>query len=140
MKRIFGLVLAVAASATLSAAMPTVSDVAVSMAQGKVRVDFTLSDGPAVVTAAFLTNGVPLDAALYRDGMGGDAGKLVANGSHRIKWKAYETMPNLDLKGVNLTAELKMWRSWHTCALKSAGLRCSLSCSSFIVFLLNSRE
>ena len=109
MKKIFSLVLAVAASATLSAAMPEVGNVTVSMAQGKVRVDFTLSDGPAVVTAAFLTNGVPLDAALYRDGMGGDAGKLVANGSHRIKWKAYETMPNLDLKGVNLTAELTVW-------------------------------
>ena len=53
MKRIFGLVLAVAASATLSAAMPTVNDVAVSMRQGRAYVNFTLSDGPAIVTVSF---------------------------------------------------------------------------------------
>ena len=89
--------------------MPTAGNVHISMAQGSVIVNFTLSGGPAVVTATFATNGVPLDAALYRDGMGGDAGKLIANGPHRIKWKAYETMPNLNLTGVNLTAELTVW-------------------------------
>ena len=109
MRKILSLVFAVAASGTLLAAMPTVNNVTVSMAKGSVIVNFTLSDGPAVVTAAFLTNGVPLNAALYRDGMGGDAGKLVANGPHRIKWKAHETMPNLSLPGVNLTAELTVW-------------------------------
>ena len=109
MRKVLGVVLAVATSATLTAAMPTASNVTVSMAKGSVIVNFTLSDGPAVVTATFATNGVPLDAVLYRDGMGGDAGKLIANGAHRIKWKAYETMPNLDLKDVNLTAELTVW-------------------------------
>ena len=108
MKRI--LLCAVAAmSAGAFATMPEVSGVSVSMKQGKAFVDFTLSGGPAVVTAAFLTNGVPLNAELYRDGMGGDAGKLIGNGSHRIKWKAYETMPGLDVKGANLTAELTVW-------------------------------
>ena len=109
MRKILSLVFAVAASATLMAAMPTASNVTVSMAQGKVRVDFTLSDGPAVVTVAFFTNGVPLDASLYRDGLSGDVGKLIGNGSHGIKWKASETMPGLSVPGANLTAELTVW-------------------------------
>ena len=109
MRKILGVILAVTTSATLTAAMPTASNVTVSMAQGRAVVDFTLSGGPAVVTATFQTNGVPLDAALYRDGMGGDAGKLLANGPHKIIWKAHNTMPDMDIKGVNLTAELTVW-------------------------------
>lgn len=108
MKRI--LLYAVAAmSAEAFATMPEASGVSVSMAQGKAIVDFTLSGGPAIVTASFATNGVPLDAALYRDGMGGDAGKLIGNGAHRIKWTAHATMPGLSVKGANLTAELTVW-------------------------------
>lgn len=109
MRKILGVVMTVATSATLTAAMPTASNVTVSMAQGKAFVDFTLSGGPAVVTATFQTNGVPLDAALYRDGMGGDAGKLLSNGAHKIIWRAHNTMPDLDIRGANLTAELTVW-------------------------------
>ena len=108
MKKFFGVFLVVAASATLSAAMPEVSNVTVSMRQGSAYVQFTLSGGPAFVTAEFATNGVPLDAALYRDGMKG-AGKLLANGSHTIRWKAYATMPNLEVRNANLTAKLTVW-------------------------------
>ena len=109
MRKILSLVFAATASGALLAVMPTASNVTVSMAQGKVRVDFTLSDGPAVVTAAFFTNGVPLDASLYCDGLSGDVGKLIGNGSHGIKWKASETMPGLSVPGANLTAELTVW-------------------------------
>ena len=109
MKRIFGLVLSVAACASLSAAMPTVSDVAVSMRQGRAYVNFTLADGPAIVTVSFATNGVPLDASRYRDGLSGDVGMLIGNGAHRIKWAAHLTMPNVEVRGANLTAELTVW-------------------------------
>ena len=109
MKKLWNLVLVATASSVLPAAMPQVDNVQISMAQGSVYVNFTLSGGPAVVTAEFATNGVPLDAALYRDGMGGVAGKLIGNGAHRIKWKAHETIPGLDVKGANLTAALTVW-------------------------------
>ena len=109
MKKALSLVFAIAASATLTAAMPTASNVLISMEHGKVIVNFTLSEGPAFVTVAFFTNGVPLDASLYRDGLSGDVGKLIGNGSHGIKWKASETMPGLSVPGANLTAELTVW-------------------------------
>lgn len=109
MKRVLGLVLAVAASASLSAAMPTASNVLVSMESGTAHVTFTLSDGPAFVTAEFLTNNVPMDAALYRDGMKGDVGKLLGSGGHAIRWQAHKTMPNLSVAGANLSAKLTVW-------------------------------
>ena len=109
MRKVLGLIFVVAVSTTLTAAMPTAGNVSVSMAQGKAFVEFTLSGGPAFVTVAFSTNGVPLDATLYRDGLSGDVGKLIGNGSHRIKWKTYETMSGISVPGANLTAELTVW-------------------------------
>ena len=109
MRKVLGVIMLVAASATLSAAMPSVDNVQISMEAGSVHVNFTLAGGPAFVTAAFLTNGVPLDAELYRDGLKGAVGKLIADGPHRIKWKAYETMTGLSVQGANLTAQLTVW-------------------------------
>ena len=109
MRKVLGLIFVVAVSTTLTAAMPTVSDVTVSMSMGSARVTFNLSGGPAFVTAEFLTNGVPLAAECYRDGLKGDVGKLIADGPHRIKWKAFETMPGLSVQGANLTAKLTVW-------------------------------
>ena len=109
MKRIFGLVLAAATCASLSAAMPTISNVQISMVRGSAYVTFTLSDGPGFVTAEFLTNNVPLDAALYRDGIKGAVGKLLGNGNHAIQWQAHKTMPNLSVAGANLSAKLTVW-------------------------------
>ena len=100
--------LALAATGAI-AAMPTVGGVTVSMVQGRAQVNFTLSGGPAFVTVQFLTNGVPLDAALYRDGVTGDAGKLLADGAHKIRWSAHKTMPSVAVKNANFSAELTVW-------------------------------
>ena len=91
------------------ASMPQANGVTVSMSQGRAHVNFTLSGGPAFVTVAFLTNGVPLDAALYRDGLKGDVGRMIGNGAHRIGWNAFETMPGMAVNGANLTAKLTVW-------------------------------
>ena len=85
---------AVAVSAAVQA-VPTVDNVRVTQGDNKVvTVTYDLKDEPAVVLAAFTTNGAPVsgEAALF---CRGQVNRLVANGMNRsFTWKPRKLFPN----------------------------------------------
>lgn len=74
-------------------------------ATGLVTVDYTLTDGPAIVTAAFETNGVPVARKVHRS-MIGDVNRLVSKSSGRLMWQPKPENGAFDAAAGELTAKL----------------------------------
>ena len=104
------LTLLLSAAALTAFGFPSVSDVTISAdsAARRVTVNYTLADGPAIITAEFLTNGVPLDAALCAC-VYGDVNKRVTNGVHELVWLVDHSGFNARLDDAAVTARMKAW-------------------------------
>lgn len=104
------LTLLLSAAALTAFGFPSVSDVTISAdsAARRVTVNYTLADGPAIITAEFLTNGVPLNAALCAC-VYGDVNKRVTNGVHELVWLVDHSGFNARLDDAAVTARMKAW-------------------------------
>lgn len=73
-----------------------------------VKVSYTLSDGPAIVTAEFLTNGVSIGRAGSRN-VWGDVNKIVRTGDCAFRWQPRKAWPNRELPENTLSVRLTAW-------------------------------
>ena len=105
------LLLLVAGAATALFGLPSVTDVAVTAdtTARRVTVSYVLADGPAIVTAEFLTNGVPVDAAAGACVYGDVNRKVASDGAHAFTWLADHSGFNARLDGVDVTARVTAW-------------------------------
>ena len=97
----------VALYAAVAAASPSVSvtGLTIDAVSGEVVVSYSLADGPAIVTAAFTADGVPVpeqNATRLR----GDVNRKVTGDAGTIRWDVRRDMPSLNASamGVTLTA------------------------------------
>ena len=73
----------------------TVGSVTQDVVSRTVRVPYTLTGGPAVITVDFQTNGVSIGAQNFAN-VAGDVNRLVqSDGSHEIAWRARDVWPNV---------------------------------------------
>ena len=108
-------------------ALPTISDVALSVneTQRRATITYVLSGGPAIVTADILTNGVSIGEANC-SGMCLDVNKSVTNGTHEILWLIdHGDTEGLRLEGVQVEAKLTAWRPETPPDYLVVGLTCT---------------
>ena len=72
---------------------------------GDIQVDYSLADGPAIVTVAFATNGAPV-APSATVSLDGDFGKVVSGPAGRITWRADIDIPAAKFEAGDVTATL----------------------------------
>ncbi len=87
---------------------PSISDVTLSHGGRIVTVDYKLTDGPAIVTAEFATNGVPVDCG-WPFAMAGDVAKLVTRENCRFCWTVDLSWPDADIAASSLSVTLNAW-------------------------------
>ena len=108
-------------------ALPTISNVALSVneTQRRATITYELSDGPAIVTADILTNGISVGEANCT-GMCLDVNKLVTNGVHEILWLVdHGGTEGLRLEGAQVEAKLTAWRPETPPDYLVVGLTCT---------------
>ena len=95
-------------AALVAAATPSVTLNGVSQGAGrKVVVDYTLTDGPAVVTVDFQIDGQPVT---YIRDVWGDVNRLVTDdGAHTLTWSPDRDCPGLDVAAGGFKAVVKAW-------------------------------
>ena len=103
----------VAAFAALSATAEAITVSGVTISQNPltrlVTVDYALSGEPAIVTVDFLTNGVSIGEANFRN-VFGDVNRLVdTNGTRRIGWRPALSWPGNSFAEKSLTAKVTAW-------------------------------
>lgn len=92
-----------------AAARPEVSGVAVSQdPPGSIRISYSLSEGPAFVTARLFADGAEVPAERLAT-LTGDLGPGIAAGAHSIEWKVKKDMPDLMGRKVAVEAEVVAW-------------------------------
>ena len=105
---LFSVFCAVAAGGAV--ADPSIS--AVSMAQDPVTkivtVDYTLADGPAIVTVSVTTNGVAANGS-FAESMWGDWGRKFDTGSHKIFWAPGVAWPEELFAAQAVEVKLTAW-------------------------------
>ena len=98
------------AAVSWGAAVPTVSDVVMSedAATRTVTVTYTLANAPGIVTAMFLTNGVPVDSVTA---LGGDVNRYVtnANSTCSFTWIPEKSWPWHLIEDGSMTARVTAW-------------------------------
>ena len=101
-----------ALSAATALANPSIDPTTVSIRQDVmsriVTVEYTLSGGPAIVTAEFLTNGVPIGSASSRN-VWGDVNRIVSASSATFHWQPRAAWPNQKAAAGVLSVALKAW-------------------------------
>ena len=98
-----------ALAASVCAAKPEVSGVTVSQDRpGEIGIAYSLSDGPAIVTAKIFVDDVEVPAEKLST-LTGDLGPNVAAGSRRIVWKARKELPGLVGRQSKVRAELRAY-------------------------------
>lgn len=108
------LFLTVAGALTVATAFstPSIPPSSVSLVQDPdtrvVKVSYTLSDGPAIVTAEFLTNGVSIGRAASRN-VWGDVNKIVRAADCTFRWQPRKAWPNRELPENTLSVRLTAW-------------------------------
>ena len=106
MKRLLAAASGAIAGAFAFAANPSVTVTSlIQNGDGDIQVDYSLSDGPAIVTVAFATNGAPV-AASAAVSLDGDFGKVVSGPSGRITWRADIDIPAAKFEAGDVTATL----------------------------------
>ena len=105
---------AVAASVavfTLEAA-PSIAPDNVAITQDEasrvVKVTYTLANGPAIVTAEFLTNGVSIGRAGSQN-VWGDVNRIVRGSSCQFKWSPLKAWPNQQVSAGGFSVRLTAW-------------------------------
>ena len=146
MKRtFFGTILAVAACATLPAAVPSVTDVAMVQANDRlVTITYTLSNAPAVVTLDVQTNATANAAAddagwtsIGGDGVWnamGDVWKKVATGAHTITWRPDVSWPDHKIENDCARAVVTAWATNNTPAYMVVNLALDKTADGFLTF------
>jgi len=117
-----------------SSALPTISNVALSVneTQRRATITYELAGGPAIVTADILTNGVSIGEANCA-GMCLDVNKLVTNGVHEILWLVdHGGTEGLRLEGSQVEAKLTAWRHETPPDYLVVGLNCTDDVRYFI--------
>ena len=109
-KRLFFAIVFAGSSLVASQTLPMVSDVKVSQpgGVGSVTVDYKLTDGPAIVTVDFLTNGVSIGHQNFSR-ISGDVNKVISKRDCSVRWKPVETWPVENAKLQNVTAVVTAW-------------------------------
>jgi formylglycine-generating enzyme required for sulfatase activity len=94
--------------AFVAAAAPSVTLNGVSQSAGrKVVVDYTLTDGPAIVTVDFQIGG---QSVTHVCDVWGDVNRLVtADGAHKLTWNPDRDCPGLDVAAGDFKAVVKAW-------------------------------
>ena len=94
------------------AANPSIDDESVTITQNSatrvVTVSYSLSDGPAIVTAEFLTNGVSIGEENVKS-LWGDVNRIVRNSSCTFHWQPRHSWPNHKVAGGEFSVRLKAW-------------------------------
>ena len=103
--------LAVLLAGTVRAALPTVSDIALSQNADTrlVTITYTLNgDAPAIVTGEIFTNGVSVGAAAT---LSGDVNRMVTptGGSHTVYWQPRIDLPGAVVEANAVTAKFTVW-------------------------------
>ena len=95
-------------AALVAAATPSVTLNGVSQGAGrKVVVDYTLADGPAIVTVDFQIGG---QSVTYVRDVWGDVNRLVTgDGAHTLTWSPDRDCPGLDVAAGGFKAIVKAW-------------------------------
>jgi formylglycine-generating enzyme required for sulfatase activity len=109
-----------------ASALPTISNVALSVneTQRRATITYELAGGPAIVTADILPNGVSIGEANCA-GMCLDVNKLVTNGGHEILWLVdHGGTEGLRLEGAQVEAKLTAWRPETPPDYLVVGLNC----------------
>lgn len=102
-------ILSMLVTAAAFGARPEVSGLSVAQSNGRHIIDYTLSNGPAVVIVDITTNGVPVGADWYANGaLTGDFG-VVSNGARRAVYAGYLALPLGVLDNVNLRFRVKAY-------------------------------
>ncbi len=104
-------VIAFAAACHAVAATPLIADGSVVLSQRGSRrlcVAYRLTDGPAVVTVDFQTNGVSVGAEHFTN-LEGDVNKLVESGEHSLIWNVAKEWPGFAVTDDSLTAVVTAW-------------------------------
>ncbi len=98
-----------ASAAFGSSAFPTVGNVVLSQTKGRpVEVTYDLLDAEAVVTVAFMTNGVPLPGSALQS-VRGDVSVVVAPGvGRKIVWRPWKSWPG-GWTGGDVTVRVSAW-------------------------------
>ena len=96
------------ATSAVAAAVPEVSNVNLDADARRVNVTYTLTGAPAIVTAMFLTNGVPVDSVTA---LGGDVNRLVTNltGTCSFSWVPECSWPGHRIKDGSLSVHVTAW-------------------------------
>lgn len=105
------MLLAALAATTAGFGFPVLSDVTITAndTARRVTVSYTLANGPAIVTAEILTNGVAIGAAKCATQYG-DVNCLVpSNGVHSFTWLADHDGFNARLDNMQITARVRAW-------------------------------
>lgn len=93
-------------------ANPSIDESSVAVSQDSstrvVTIEYSLSGGPAIVTAEFLTNGVSIGDANAR-GQWGDVNRIVRNSSCKMYWQPRQFWPNHKVTGDAFSVRLKAW-------------------------------
>ena len=106
MTRISILLGVIAVVCGLGAETPSIGNVSLRHGGRVVTVDYTLAHGPAIVTAEFATNGVPVDSG-WPFSMPGDVARVVTNEVCRFCWTL--DLGNPGLVADELSVMLKAW-------------------------------
>ena len=101
------LTLLFAAGLTVAAAVPQVSNVAMTQ-YGKCKITYTLSEAPGIVTFDILTNGVSIGAQNLTNAVG-DVNRLVQPGTRAIQWNASKIWPGHKFRTPCVTAQVTVW-------------------------------
>lgn len=93
-------------------AVPSISPSSVTVSQNVstriVTVSYSLSDGPAIVTAEFLTNGVSIGRASSQN-VWGDVNRIVRVSNGQFYWQPRKAWPNQQLPENTLSVRLTAW-------------------------------
>ena len=109
MKKTLSFVSAVALAAS-AFALPSVTDVSFTQAyDGEVTVSYKLANGPAIITADFLTNGVSIGQANFTTLYGDVNAKVAVNGVHTFRWLPYRDLPELKIDAAVCKAAVTAW-------------------------------
>lgn len=108
---------ATCAVASAEGSVPTLSNVTLSQSGAVVTISYTLSNGPAVITADILTNaldaaqGVSIGAKNFWN-LKGDVNRLVAeDGAHTITWRPHRSWPGHLIDDGSVRARLTAWET-----------------------------
>jgi len=109
---VFMYVVAVSAAAFTLKAAPSISGNSIAITQDAasrvVQVSYSLANGPAIVTAEFLTNGVSIGRASSQN-VWGDVNRIVRGSSCQFKWSPLKAWPNQQVDAGNFSVRLTAW-------------------------------